>query len=407
MIISTKLYLDTRNKKNTDLFPLSVVFTCNGKSAIMPLGIKIRTEQWNKKSQCIINHTQSTMLNKVIFDKLYLIQLELHKIQENSDVDYLSIVDIKNHILKKIQGKQSSDPYDFFKKCYDEFTNLKDGRTKELYETTWRRISDYDDKCDIRKMSDIDVKWIVGFNDFLKKTAPSANSRAIHLRHIRAVFNFAINEELTSSYPFRQYKIEIVETKKRNLPAHEIRLMKEMEVLKWQELHRDIFMLSFYLIGINIKDLFALTNESIVNGRIEYTRAKTHKNYSIKIEPEAMEIINKYRGKDKLLNVAERYKNVNDFTHNHCEALKTLGTWEKENRKIKYHPFWKHLSSYWARHSWATIAADIDIPIDTISAALGHANGTKVTLTYVAFNQKKVDEANRKVIDHVLKAEKK
>ena len=60
------------------------------------------------------------------------------------------------------------------------------------------------------------------------------------------------------------------------------------------------------------------------------------------------------------------------------------------------------ISSYWARHTWATLAADLDIPIETISAALGHAHGCATTAIYIRFNNKKIDAANRKVLDWVL-----
>ena len=65
-------------------------------------------------------------------------------------------------------------------------------------------------------------------------------------------------------------------------------------------------------------------------------------------------------------------------------------------------PLDKKLSWYWARYSWATYAADLDIPKDTISEALGHSHGAKVTGIYIKYNRDKVDAANRKVIDYVL-----
>ena len=59
------------------------------------------------------------------------------------------------------------------------------------------------------------------------------------------------------------------------------------------------------------------------------------------------------------------------------------------------------LTTYWARHTWATIAASLDIPRDTIAHALGHGGNT-VTDIYIDFDQKKVDDANRRVLDWVL-----
>lgn len=65
-------------------------------------------------------------------------------------------------------------------------------------------------------------------------------------------------------------------------------------------------------------------------------------------------------------------------------------------------PIEEGLSTYYARHSWATIAAEIDITFETISAALGHSIANPTTAIYINFNQRKVDEANRKVIDYVV-----
>ena len=65
----------------------------------------------------------------------------------------------------------------------------------------------------------------------------------------------------------------------------------------------------------------------------------------------------------------------------------------------------EELTTYWARHTWATIASELDIPKDTIAAALGHG-GNSVTDIYIDFDLKKVDEANRKVLDYVLYGKK-
>jgi integrase len=151
----------------------------------------------------------------------------------------------------------------------------------------------------------------------------------------------------------------------------------------------DLFKLSFYLIGINIIDLLHLNN--IYKGRVEYNRAKTKRLYSIKVEPEAMAIIEKYRGKDYLLSYMDTnvtYRTV----YKHLQ--KTLAE-SKDMFGVD------ELTTYWARHTWATIASELDIPKDTIAAALGHG-GNSVTDIYINFDIKKVDEANRKVLDYVL-----
>ena len=143
-------------------------------------------------------------------------------------------------------------------------------------------------------------------------------------------------------------------------------------------------MLSFYLIGMNLADMLALPKDCIVNGRLQYRRAKTGKNYSIKIEPEAQAIIDKYPGKDHLLSFGEKFGRW--FR---CGCNETLGKIEKG------------LTWYYARYSWANYAVDLDIPKDIISEALGHKHGSTVTGIYIKYSLDKVDKANRQVIDYL------
>jgi integrase len=83
--------------------------------------------------------------------------------------------------------------------------------------------------------------------------------------------------------------------------------------------------------------------------------------------------------------------------------LKKIGAVERKGlggKKI-ITPLFPKLSTYWARHTWATIAASLDIPKETIAHALGHGS-TTVTDIYIDFDMKKVDDANRKVLNYVL-----
>lgn len=180
--------------------------------------------------------------------------------------------------------------------------------------------------------------------------------------------------------PLRRFSIKKEETRKRSLTAEQLRLLRDYPCEEYQIRYRDMFMLMFYLIGVNAADLFNAKHSALVNGRFEYKRAKTGKLYSIKVEPEAQAIIEKYKGKDYLLNIMDEYGNYKDFLHRMGIGLKQIGETERKGLggKKSRNPLFPDLSSYWARHTWDTVAAELDVPKEVIAHALGHswANST-------------------------------
>lgn len=298
--------------------------------------------------------------------------------------------------------KRKVDNTGTFVKHYEQFMESKTNRgTRGVYKHTLDRIRAFDKNVDNKMFEDIDLKWLTDFEAFCAKTA-CKNARNIHLRNIRAVFNNAIDYEITTAYPFRRFKIRPEATRKRSMAVEELRRLFDYPVEDYAEIYRDMFRLIFMLVGINSVDLHGL--KSITrDGRIEYKRAKTGRLYSIKVEPEAREIINKYRGKNGLLCIADRWSDSRNFRHQCNKALQKIGQVERKGRggKKTITAEFEGVTTYWARHTWATIAASLDIPKDTIAAALGHGGDT-VTDIYIDFDQKKVDAANRRVLDWVL-----
>lgn len=281
-----------------------------------------------------------------------------------------------------------------------EFSELKNKeKTRTCYIETAKKVSIFRPNTNL---DDVTPRWLTEFDLWMEQGGCSANTRGRHFRDIRAVVNFAIGEGRTSVYGFRKFKIPKQETAKRSLSIEELSELYTMPIEEHQNRYRDMFFLSFFLVGINMKDLLQLT--SVDNGRIEYYRSKTNKHYSIKVEPEAEEIINKYRGIGQLLNILDtaRYDN---FISRMDKELKLLGVVKRTGLGGKKHrePRFPRLSSYWARHTWASIAYELDIPDHVISQALGHSPTNTTTAVYIKRSLSKVDEANRKVIDYLIK----
>ncbi len=270
--------------------------------------------------------------------------------------------------------------------------------TKATYICTARNVEAFDAKA---TFSSVTPEWLQRFERHERtKTRPSqrkdgkgeartgrmTNGVAIDLRNIRAVFNWALANEWTTAYPFRAFKIKQEQTRKRNLSVDQVR-----QVIAHGGRYADTFMLMLFLIGINISDLYNLPKDCIRDGRLEYRRNKTGRLFSIKVEPEAQAIIDRYNGQDTLLCFADTCKGYKDFLKHMNHELGGIVD---------------GCTSYWSRHTWASVAASLDVPMETISQAMGHSFGLGVTNIYVQYDTRKVDDANRKVIDWVLYGKK-
>lgn len=380
-----------RRIKEKNQGPLRLILTRGNMRSMIDLNISVPVVNWDSKDQSVIGKfPQKDSINLKIQEKKIEAMKIIDRLYEEDLIRNKSVAQIKDLVLKRmypdsIEEESSGLKFmDHFKKFMDQ----KTGRTKEIYDATCKRLKEFNAEIDKISFDEITVKWLTDFDKFLDENgSPSRNARNIHLRNIRAVFNDAIDEELITCYPFRRFKIRPETTRKRSLSIERLReIMTSEPVAEWERRYADCFKLIFMLCGINIVDLFNLVK--ITDGRIEYHRAKTHRFYSIKVEPEALEIINRWKGKNRLLNYADTVSNYRTYYSRLSLYLKGM-----------------EISTYWARHSWATVAASLDIPKETIAAALGHG-GNSVTDIYIDFDQRKVDEANRRVLDWVLYGKK-
>lgn len=314
-----------------------------------------------------------------------------------------TVEELKDHLKEVINGAKKSDTSSFV--CYIRKIAETKGRynTKRNYERVARAIEIYDKDCTFES---VDKKWIVSYIDHERGKGRKDNGIQTDIQILKFVFNRAIEDELTDKFPFRGVSVKKEQTKKRCLSLEQLRAIRDFKLTGKKAMYRDCFMLSFYLIGINISDLLFLPKTALKNGRIIYKRNKTGKLYDIKVEPEAMEIIarHKSRKKDRLLSFLEEGDATitNTFANNLTRHLRTIGEKERYSYYVTVHPIEEGITSYWSRHTWATMASELDIPMEVIGRSLGHSLwDNAVTSTYIKYDTKKIDEANRKVIDYL------
>lgn len=388
-MVKVSVRLDVRHRLKDGTYPLKIA-VARGRTLYIKLGITLRIEDWSNEKQTIVgkNVPNKAILHSYIRQRLAEVEARLMKLQ--ADGNLRSYTD--KALLAYLQREDETERPHYIKDTYEEFIALKDkASTRRIYNRTIALIVEYSDYNSL-VFEDITVKWLNGFKVFLMQYCKSKNGMSIHFRNIRALFNFAITQGTINCYPFRMFKIEGQATEKRSISVEQLRNFIKLEVAPHQQRYKDCFILTFLLIGINSADLAQL--KTITDNRIGYIRMKTGKTYNIKVEPEALRIFQRYKGEKHLLSW---YDSVASYTFfaNRCNL--ELG---KMGKQIGV----DNLTLYSARHTWATIAYELDIPDDTISRALGHSqtSGADVTQVYIRTDIRKIDAANRKVIDFVF-----
>ena len=387
----------------------------NRRKAEMEIGLSATEEEFSDvmSSKPKTANARLALTLKNIESKVREVQMDIINSGLDQNMDVKEIRSMVREItnLSGKEQKEKNDPLLLLPFIYKVIGMKNADGTKKLYKETIRKLEKFchDKESGFVKdpeklrLDEINIPWLTAFNSWLASKGLSVNSRARFLRNIRTVINHAIDEELIIKYPFRRYKIQTEETPKRSMSIEDLRTLFNYPVKDYQKIYVDMFKLSFMLIGMNPKDMFDAT--FIRAGRIEYRRAKTRKLYSIKVEPEAMEIIERWKGKGRLLCLSERWKLHSTFIRDTDLRLKKIGPYEKTTQKTGYGkvvPLFPDVSLYWARHTWATIARKIGISVDDIALCLGHSSGHNVTRIYIDEDRDVIDRANRRVLDYVL-----
>lgn len=272
-------------------------------------------------------------------------------------------------------------------------------RMAARYTTTINSLRRYLKGCDV-PLQAVDSTMVQGYEQWLLDCGLCRNTTSFYIRNLRTIYRHAVDDGLvTSSSPFRQVYTGIDKTVKRALPLEIIKRLKELDLHLYPRLEfaRDMFLFSFYTRGMSFIDMSLLTEHHLQGGVLTYRRQKTSQQLYIKWEAPMQALVEKYRkhGSPYLLPLASgegpqfwrQYKNAyNRIT----KQLKKLGEMLGLSTP---------LTTYVARHSWASIARSRNIPISTISEALGH-DSEKTTLIYLtSLDTTVVDHANQLILN--------
>ena len=429
-----KIYfkLDTRRELQDGTYPVKIVVSHNSQTTTVSTGISLSGEQWSDFNKALEGKRRMRAAERYAAEQRTKMEAALQRLEDSGRVREMSAAELKDALLRMVSDKQAwYDPLlpgdairtaedGLFVPFYTAHMESREKKsTRDIYAFTLKMIRRFEEQQgrdpERLRFEDITPQWLYGFEAWMSPTN-GKNSISKNMRNIRSVFNAAIDDGVKADYPFsrsssrrdrrassgqRKYKIPVERhTPKRNLTLEQLITLRDYPCAPHQEKYRDMFMLMFYLIGINAADLFTARPRQLVDGRLEYDREKTGRAYSIKVEPEAMAIIEKYRGKEFLLSPCDRNVDYRNYLHRMNDQLKLIGVNYHTRERRSGVPLFPRLSSYWARHTWSSLAINNDIAKDIVGKALGHAWAVdSVTDIYINMDPKIIDRANRAVLD--------
>lgn len=385
---TAKLRLDTRPKSN-GLHNVKITVYHKAEKKFFATKIDLSKADFHQISESLKGNVNLRRDDKIRVKEILREKLdEAQKICENlgNRFSYFKF----NELYTDSKGK--SDSLEFL---FDQFISGKKGKgkigTAISYTNAQHSILSFSPKATI---TDITISFLERYKSFMESEGKSRTTVGIYMRSLRTIFNKAINSGLVdkSDYPFGKGKFEIPAPKGRNLALEAEELVKMWEYKPINEAEKralDFFWISYYANGINFKDIIYLRKSNLSKDQIVFKREKVKEKdptfIYVEITEELNKLIKRNRthkiGKDPLLfdvisedrSLEDQYKQLRQFIKTTNKYLKRVG--EKLELSIP-------VSTYTARHSWATVAQRQGISVGEISEALGHAS-IKTTSAYL------------------------
>lgn len=386
--------------------PIVVRFTQNRKRKYIRTGVSVQPHQWDdSKNKPKNSCPNKEYIDNIITEKLSKYQKQILEFQsmgrefsinklievtdkpvKNTTVEeYLSIL-IENLIKENRVGNASH--YQALYNSLEKFTKINQ-----------------------LQFIDIDVSFLNKYESHLRSIGNKGNTINIKMRTLKATYNKAVKDNIVKKdyYPFDEYNVSKMKenTPKRSITKDDIQKIISLDVKviskrpqSLLEFSKDLFLFSYLGCGINMVDMAYLKRSNITSDRVTYKRHKTGKHISFMLQPYALEIMQKYEdyNNDYLFPILDdsahitseqQFRRIKKVTYVANKNLKKIG--EAINLSIP-------LTTYVARHSFATILKRSGINVAIISEALGHSD-LKTTQIYLdSFENSQIDEAMKNLL---------
>ncbi len=316
---------------------------------------------------------------------------------------------VGNLINGKKQKVVETKVGDFFKQLIVKLEREDKIGSKKVHKETLNSIRIFSKGNLNFTFSDIDLDWLNRYEKWLKEKGNKETTISIRYRTLRSVYNKAIKEFVAykANYPFEDYKISKfnTQTKKRAIPKSDILEIIKIDLSQEKltvQLSRDLFIFSYLCGGINLTDMANLTTDCMNGNQLQYIRQKTGKKINVVLIPDALKLLSKYHENahvtgycfpilDKRIHKSalQKHNRVHKILGHVSRGLKRIA----ELCGIK-----TNLTSYVARHSFATVLKNSGVNIALICEALGHSDLSTTQIYLDSFESKQFNEAMKHLL---------
>ena len=398
MTFKAILRKDVIYKNNTS--PLCIQFLHDGRKKTIGLGISVACAYWNAEAQKVTDDCPDR--DNIQFQITAKIKEYSKKIQRlealDIPVNFETLFDAKPARSVRITIE------DGFKTEIERLESLGKINSATKHKYALQVLDGY--KPTTMALEAIDLDYLKGLELYLRQRGNKDNSIATRFAIFKAIYNKAVKEGkvMVKQNPFTLFQVGSLwaKTRKRAIDKDDIQRLIDLEIAdghttEYRRLAEDLFLFSYFTAGMNFGDIARLRYKDIVKGRVNYSRHKTQKLLSFQLVPMALQILEKYgaagHGEDYIFPILNRHEHTTPqqiFNRLH----KVL---RKVNRELKVLGemigLEMPLTTYVARHTYATVLKRSGVSVALISESLGHSDLSTTQIYLDSFENSQIDAA--------------
>ena len=386
--------------------PLMLCVTKNRKRKYQSLGISINPKFWDfERNRPKPNAPNKELILKIILEKEAEFQKQILEFQSDKK-DYTATT----LLASKKDNIKTKSVSDFYTEIVENLKSIGKTGNAKIYHDTHNSLKRFNNgkQLDI-PFSDIDVAWLNNYEQFLRGNKCNDVSISTFFRTLRGAYNRAIKAKIVKQefYPFNEFKISKFDTttEKRAISKSDVMQIINADLTNssdYMRLSQDLFTFSYLCGGINFVDMANLTQTNITDNRIIYTRQKTGKKINVPLNETMQNIVNKYiidkNTTDYIFPILDKetHKTEQQKYNRRHKVLAHINTNLKTIAKdLKIDT---NLTSYVARHSFATTLKRSGVATSIISETLGHSSEKTTQIYLDSFENTQIDDAMKNLL---------